>query len=43
MYLYSTRTIGARILSQEEKNLGDGSEHSINGIMPLDSFQNTHI
>jgi len=31
-----------RILSQEEKNLGEGSEHSIIGVMPLDTFKNTH-
>ena len=30
LYLYSTRTMGATVLSQEEKNLGEGSEHSIN-------------
>jgi len=35
--------MGARILSEEEKNLGEGSEHSIIGIMLLDTFQNTHI
>ena len=36
LYLYSTRTMGAIVLSQEEKNLGEGSEHCINGIMTLD-------
>jgi len=25
--------MGVMVLSQEEKNLGEGSEHSINGIM----------
>ena len=33
---------GVRILSQEEKNLGEGSERSTNGIMPSDGFQNTN-
>jgi hypothetical protein len=33
--LYSTRTMGATVLSQEEKNLGEGSEGSINVIMTL--------
>ena len=35
LYLYSTRTMGATVLSQEEKNLGEGSEGSINVIMTL--------
>ena len=33
LYLYSTRTMGATVLSQEEKNLGEGSECSIIVIM----------
>ena len=36
LYLYFTRTIGAMVLKQEEKNFGEGSEHSINRIMTLD-------
>ena len=36
MYLYSTRTMRGRALRQEEKNLGEGSERSINKIMTLD-------
>ena len=35
-YMAATRTMGVTVLSQEEKNLGEGSEHSINGIMTLD-------
>ena len=42
LYLYSTRTMGATVLSQEEKNLGEGSERSINVIMTLDDSQMTH-
>ena len=34
LYLYSTRTIEAIVLSQEQ-NLGEGSEHSIIVIMTL--------
>ena len=36
LYLYSTRTMGATVLSQDEKNLGEGSERSIIVIMTLD-------
>jgi hypothetical protein len=36
LYLYSTRTMGAMVLSQEEKTLGENSECSINEIMTLD-------
>ena len=41
LYLYSTRTMGATVLSQEEKNLREGSEHSINVIMTSDNSQMT--
>ena len=36
LYLYAIRTMGAIVLSQEEKNLGKGSACSINEIMTLD-------
>ena len=36
LYLYFTRTIGAMVLKQEEKNFGEGSECSINKIMASD-------
>ena len=42
LYLYSTRTMGATVLSQEEKNLGEGSEGSIIVIMTSDDSQKTH-
>jgi len=34
--------MGATILSQEEKNLGEGSERSIIAIMTSDDSQRTH-
>ena len=42
LYLYSTRTMGVTVLSQEEKNLGEGSKHSVNEIMTSDDSQKTH-
>jgi hypothetical protein len=33
LYLYSTRTMGTTVLSQEEKTFEKGSEGSINVIM----------
>jgi len=41
LYLYSTRTVRAMVLSQK-KNLGEHSEHPINEIMTLNDSSEDH-
>ena len=43
LYLYSTGTIGATVLSQKKKNFEKGSEGFIDVIMTLDDSQMTLV